>query len=768
MTAKLAILAGLLACALAAAQGQAQTTHPATTLPADSEYVVVRDGHLYLDGQRVRFWGGIGAVPTAKAPGADPYEFNRKALDRIQSYGFNMHRIWGLNGAYENQPKGYTKGDGSKLDLYDWMIADAKRRGMKLWVGSAGDGGNVTADDVTIIDEPATAEAWKEAVGKGIGRPGFYMATAWDPRLEAICIRNTARSLDRVNQHTGLRLADDPVFAVWELTNEQWWITKMVGGQWQKLPKFFRDSLIARWHQYLTGKYKTHDALLARWGGLLPGEDLAKGTILLAPMRNAAKAAALNDANPQAEAKFEGVAGEYGRDDFSTHRARDVNEFFASLIVDSKRRQAEAFKKLGKSTRMSPLLWDTGIGFDGISQLIHQNADAVSHCAYIGGVTHDESDARYPFASGLEEQPKICLNVPWLEHNKVEGKPFFCYEVNIGSPAKFRTEFPYRVLFLATIQDWDIVCWHTLSGGYKWSTETPLDGPISSPGHAATQFNYQNDEVLIAAIRLAGEMFKGQSLKPAPKPTTFIYGRNTIFGPDSMDYAGSYGRNGEDMLYTTYRYGSRIQIDLSRADDEIRGPTVPLKTWAFPNPLNPTGQMVYDWRKGYLKIDSPAAKAYTGFLAQYGADTVRFDNDVQIAGVSVSNPADAPYPVTPEENYVSVGVSSLDGKWLDKCSRAVISAVSTSANKGLKVGRDPAAPERPGHVWAGSKVFEGAWKMPVIVSRVNCTITAPALAGMKYRMRDWYWNIVEEGQVGKDGKLTISAAKPVFQVELER
>jgi hypothetical protein len=754
--------AGVAAAGCAAAAAAAE-------LPPDGEYVVVKDGHLWQGGQRVRFWGGIGAVPTGRAEGADPYANNRRVADRLQAYGFNMMRIWGLNGRYDKQPGGYAKGDGSPLDLYDQCIAELKGRGFRLWAGSIGDGGKATAADAGIVDDPATAEAWKAAVGpEGIERVGFHEATAWDPRLEAICIRNTRRYVDRVNLHTGLRLADDPVFAVWELTNEHWWIVRMVSGRWQKLPEFFRASLLARWHEFLRGKYGTQEKLAARWGGLLPGEDLAKGTILLAPMRNAAKVGALNDANPQAEAKFDGVATEYGRDDVNAHRARDVNEFFAGLILGSKQRLAAAFKENGKSTRLSPLLYDTGIGYDGVCQLLHQNADAVSHCAYIGGVTHDEGNGRYPFYSGLEEPPRLCLDVPWLEHNKVEGKPFFCYEVNIGSPAKFRAEFPYRLLFLATIQDWDIVCWHTLSGGYKWNAPDPFEGPISSPGPAAVQFNFQHDEVLISAIRAAGEMFKGLSLAPAPKPTTFVYGRRTLYSPESMDYAGSYGRNGLDMLHTTYRYGTRIRIDPAREDDEIVGRTVPLKTWAHPCPLNPTGQMVYDWRKGYLAIDSPAAAAWTGFLAQYGSDRVRFASGVEFSGVAVENPPDAPYPVTPEENYVAIGLASTDGKPLAECARAVLSAVSTSANAGLKVGRDPQAPERPGHVWAGSKVFSGAWKTPVLVSRVRCTVTAPALAGMRYRLRDWRWDTIGEGTVGADGRLALAASKPVFLVELER
>jgi hypothetical protein len=740
-------------------------------LPPASKYVVAGDdGDLYVGGRKVRFWGGIGGFPPRPVKkGRDPYLANRLMMERINACGFNMWRIWRYGGTIRGQAKGYTKGDGSKLDRYDHMIALAKKNGVRLWVGGAGANYSADPGDAGVIDEPATAAAWAQAVrgADNRGRREFHVAAAWDPRLEAALIRNNARFLDHVNLHTGLRVGDDPVFAIWELNNEQWWIVHMVTGRWQHLPKFFRDGLLRKWHGFLKAKYGDEETLVASWGGLKPGEGLEAGTIYLAPLRGKSPPAALNDANPRAAAKFAGEDVKYGREDFNIRRGRDVNEFFAGLILGHKRRVAAAFKKNGRAAKLSPLLWDTGIGYNGICQLLHQNADAVSHCAYIGGVSHDESHKRYPWFSGLEEPPRICLDVPWLEHNKVEGKPFFCYETNIGSPAKYRAEFPYRILFLAAIQDWDAVCWHTMSGGYDWNRPDPLDGPISSPGHAAVQFNFQHDEVLISAMHAAGRMFVGGGLKPAPKPTRFIFGRKTIFHPDSMDYAGSYGRNGRHMLNTVYRYGSRIKIDLDREDDEIIGEIVRMNSYGYPNPVKPTDQMVYDWHRGYLRIESPSGAAYTGFLAQYGSDRVEFTNGVVISDVSVHNPPDAPYPMTPEENYVAIAVTSSDGKPLGECSRAVVSAVSTSANRGLEVGRDPKA-VRPGHPWAGSKVFKGAWKKPVIVSRVNCTIAAPALAGMDYRLRDWRWDVIGEGQVGRDGALTISARDPVFLVELER
>ncbi len=755
----------ILSFAVSAESADHDTAADATELPPDDAYVQVQDGHLALAGKRVRFWAGINGTPEWRE-GCTSEDVVR-SVDRIESYGFNMMRLWGVHSNFDKYPEGYVKGDGSHYDRHDELIAEFKRRGFKIWVGAGGTGGRAYAKDVAIIDDPATAADWQEAIGEKGKECAHFEATFWDPRLEAIAIRNNRLRMNHVNQHTGLRVGDDPVFAVWELTNEQWWMQKMVGGGWTKMKPIFKDALLRKWHAFLQGKYGTQAALVTAWTGLLPGEDLAQQTVLLAPMRNAARTAALNDANVHAMEKLESVKMEYGREDFNVRRGRDVNEFFAGLLLGHKRRMAAAFKENGKSAQLCPLLWDTGMGFDGVNQLMHQEADAVSYCAYVGGLTHDESNGRYPWVSGLEQPPRICLDVPWLEHNKVEGKPFFAYEVNIGSPAKFRTEFPYRLLFLASIQDWDVVCWHTMSGGYNWRNNDPIVDTISSPGPSADQFNYQYDEVLISAIRAAGQMFLGQSLKPVANPTTFIYGRKTIFSPESMDYAGSYGRNGRDMLPTTYLYGSRIRIDLTRDDDEIIGRTVPLMTWAHPNPLRPTDQMTYDWQKGYLRLDSPAAAAFTGFLAQYGQDHVDFANGVSFSEVSVLNDANAPYPITPEENYVAIAVTSEDGLPLADCKKAMISAVSSSANTGLKVGRDPKAPDRPGHVWEGSKVFARG-TLPVQFSRVACTVTAPALVGMQYRMRDWHLNVIGEGTIGADGVLVIPGFKPIFYIELER
>ncbi len=764
------------------------SAQPAADLPSVEQYVVARDGELFIGDRQVRFWGGIGGFSPRPPKDGDPYRFNRRMLDRMDAYGFNLWRIFAYQRFLAKQPGGYTRGDGSRLDVYDHMISLAKQNGIRLWVGGAKASYHFTVEDVDIIDDPETREAWIEAVGEATAvarstedvkqltrehkqmRARLNIASVWDPRLEAILIRNHAAFLDHVNQHTGLRVGDDPVFGIWELTNEQWWVVRMVSGHWQKLPSYFKQTLIDRWHGFLKEKYGSQEALSEAWLGLLEGEELDRDTILLAPMRGPAPAAVLNDANPLADAKFEDEPVEYGRDDFHHQRGADVNEFLAGLILSHKARVAEAFKKGGRSARLSPLLWDTGIGYNGISQLLHQNADAVSHCTYIGGWTHDESHRRHPWYSGLEESPRLSHGTPWLEHNTVEGKPYFIYETQIGSPSKYRVEYPYRILFLAAIQGWDAVCWHTFSGGYRWDkdeSDQALVGRLSQPGHAAAQFTYKHDETQLSAMRAAGEIFKGLYLDPAPNPTTFIYGRKTLYHPDSMSYGGSYGRMGDDMLNTAYRYGSRILIDPSREDDEIIGPIVPQRGYALPSPLKPTDQMSYDWNRGYLTFDTPAATAFVGFLSGYGKDTVTFDQDVTFSQFRFESPQDMNFPVTPEEGYVAVALVSTDGQPLATTQNAIVSVVSTSHNTGLEVGPHTKGFVRPKHTWQQLQVKNNG-QLPIQFTRVGCEVVSPYLAGMRYTARDWLWRIIDQGIVGDDGVLTVDAERDVFLIELDR
>jgi len=794
----------LVALAVAYVEGGAFAGEAGAESIPDDEYVRVdAEGHLVLKGVRQRYWGAIGGFPYAPKLQANDTPERRASkiaaayadvdalVQRLVDLGFNLNRMWhGFN-----KPVDYVKGDGSRADIVDYFIFKMKQRGLKLWAAGINDLGEITPGDAGVIDDPATAEEWKAALGKwNNGRvPLRNIVSKWDRRFEALAIERRKTCATHLNRHTGLRWCDDPVFVVWELSNEEWWISKMVGGQWRNLPEYWQRMLFARWNEFLRVKYRTEDALRARWKSLLPGENLERGTIQLMPIAGETDVSAFGmdeQARRQLEAAQAGAGKKYRREDFARERGEDVLEFFVKLHVESKRREAEALRRLGKSTRLCPIAWDTGIGYEIQAQYMHQESGVSCHDAYVNGWgwfqkppqsfrgEHDRrlhevgaeavAPNRGPWNCWLLKPPGICQGVPWLEHNKIEGRPYLCYETQIQQPAKYRADFPLRLGMLASIQDWDAVCWHYYAPpeGIA-SKERPFDQTLDvTVGGHPQGYHFTFDEVQAAMMRAAGLIWRQGLLEPAQRPTKFIYGRKSLYDPASMDYGHSYGRRGLDMLYTVYQYGVRIWIDPSREEDQVIGPVVSFDDRHTHNPYTPTKQLTLDWKKGYLVYDAPGAVAFAGFLPKVGGKYA-FKNGVELSGVDIHNPPGIYDPVTNEEGYIAFALYSEDGAPLAKTRSAALSLVSTSFNTGFSLskkdfeglGDSPlAASARPNREWG---------RLPVLVARVAATVRSRALDGMAYTMLDWHMKPVGDGRVTR-GELKLPNDKPVFVVKLSR
>ena len=751
------------ACACAAAE---------SALPPDEAYCRVdAEGRLTIGSQRVRFWGAIGGFPDRQQTiKNDPYYRQREAVRRLKKVGFNMVRIWHLE--FDDAAK---KGDLSRTDISDFFIAECARQGVRLWAAGFG-GGAIFEDEVekyaALAGDRADDAEWTAAV-RSMCRVDWWtknrralslltVAVAWDERLEAAAITQMKRKASHVNLHSGLRHADDPVFAVWELTNEQWWMSNMFAGRWQKLPAYFKRTLIARWNAFLAKKYGDDAALARAWGFLFPGESLRDGSVMLAPLASAQKAADLNDTNPRALEVFKTIQSPIGRDQCTVRRGNDVIEFLLETIISHKQRWGAQLKTWGKSCRLSPLIYDTGIGQSIQAQYMQMHADAVAHASYMEGVEPDRTPPghkRWPFWSSLDLPMQLCKDVPWLEHNRPIGKPFLCYETQFGSPSKYRAAWPVLIAALGSVQDWDAACYHYWSfGKYDLEKDAPYGGPLAFPGSGAYQYDYTTDEIEQATMRAAGAVFRNMLAAPAPRPTVFRFGRPALLDPRSMDYAGDYGRTGlMDMLATTYVNGVRLVIDPAQEDFlKTDGPVMRFNGFERPCPLRPSPHIEYDYQRAHVIIDAPGAAAYTGFLGQYGADAVRFRNGVTLRDVVHADPPGTPYPAG-DERFTSFTLASEDGQPLDKCARAVLALVASSFNTGLKIER--AADGRIKYDWG---------REPVLVTRLGGTVAAPSLAGMRWRMIDFNERVLAEGTVGADGVVRVPADRPVWLVELQR
>ncbi len=767
---------------------------PPVEIP-DSEYVTVNAaGHLELRGERVRFWGWIGHFwlegHLRDQYGAKPddtpeqraakYKKMCEVYDalaqRIADTGFNMVRYWNdvdFNAAW-------TPGDMSRSDEFGFMLAALEKRGIHVWSTSFNNAGFLTPADAAIIDGP-DAGAWAAAVAEQAGNSGRIgvrglRQIGWDPRSQEKFKRTMKSAADWRNPYqNNIRLGDNPQVAVWELSNEEWYFAHLTRGDWQTLPKFFRDSLLARWNEFLRKEYKDDNSLRAAWGFLLDGESLDRGSVLLAPLASGSSARALNDANPAAIAALAPAQQTLPRDMFNRARASDVVRFFSDLHIAYKVAMRDYAKTLGKSLRLSPMVLDTGDGFRMQSVRLHEQGDASTMCSYLWQVAWDREQRRFPFLSGLDEPPRMSMGIPWVETARIPGKPFFVYEIQQNNPDKYRAEFPYRVAALGAVQDWDIVCFHLFGRPNDPAEKAPYTKQLNyshggGGGGTVEGVHYKNDEIYTSAMKGAGLFFRNGFLGTADKPTVMTFGRNSMFAPESADYGKSFGNLGERITATANRYGLHMRCAPDQEGDTVDGPTV--DPWLQQaNPMRPNTRIEHDWQKGHIKFDTPQAVSYTGFFAQHGGPVV-FQNGVTLADVAIVNPPKMPYPMSDDERYVSFTLAAQDGLPLATSRSVYLSLVSTSFNNGFTLNEDNVARGDPGHT---GRPFEGMnlgrapdGEPPVLVARAGATITAPQLAGMTWKTLDWHFNELASGIVAPDGVLSISAEMPIFSIEFSR
>ena len=739
----------------------------AQAMPASGAFISIKDGHLNYQNKRIRIWAAQGELMEwGERARLDSYKRIDEQVKRFVSLGFNGYRTaqwWSLD--FDANDGKYVKGDLSDADRKDYLLSSLYRQGVWVWCDAL-NSAYVCARDVNIIDDSSTREQWLQAVGdkKYTARRDYWII--WDARGEVAYIKRLKQILNHVNQHTGLRWADDPAFFCWEISNEQWWLYNMMRGSHLSMPEFFQKELYGQWNMFLKNKYHDSNALMRAWNGILPGESLENAKVMLLP---------LYDSVGTRQADVLGIDMErlgsaaYEPRDFSAKRGSDVLEFFTRIIIQHKRKIYNAIRSEGKpdiGVSVVPILFDTGYSFSPQSLYVNSFGDAIAVGTYFLQITRDKQHSRFPFRSNLESPPILSYDNPWLEQNKIINKPTFIYETQIFNPAKYKAEFPYLLAMLGSIQDWDVVDFHYYGGPDEdIAKDTEPFNKMLRPDNASywrgTIFKY--DEVEVAAMKLAGEMFKNFSFDPVKQPTVLTFGKSALIDTSLFEW----GELNPLLAPTTYRYGIRLAFDLQQQERvKFTGPVVHGSQFSIPI-IMPTDQIKLDWHKGILVMDSSKAKAACGFLSE----NMAFKDDIKFENIHVDIPKDMPYCSTDEARYACVGLTSMDGNDICKSKHLILSAVSTSFNSGLKLNTDKWPKgnqygQLVDYIAPGNDLIADYGHLPVLVARVGFTMKSPILAGGNYVFRDWHLRKLQEGKINNNGRIDVPSSIPVFIVEI--
>lgn len=487
-------------------------TGPPTPPPRGQ--VRAADGHLVdARGRRVRLWG----INCVDAP-SRTYREIAFIAHRIRQMGFNAVRLHlddsRLIDTEATNPDGEKtslvfrtsrRGDGSLLDRWDYFVYCCEREGLYLYMTFDRFGAKFAPGDYHVLPSAGAEDeaAWKKAVVELQPEHADEHAYYVDARLGEAQARYVAGLLNHRNAYTGRRIADDPLVALYELTNENHFPEWMLRGGFRKWPEYFQKVLQNRWNAWLRGRYAETSALRRAWGKLRPGESLEKRTVRVAPTL------------PESR-------------EYPPARLADFHRFVYDLLVGYSRRLESIIRSSGQCAAIAPVSWDT----------IHEHKHKWYYPCSFGGLmtvgvyVHGpvEPDRR---ARRIRPDFRGFYN---LSNASVLGKPTVIYETNTVKPDYWRADYPLLIATFASTHDWDGVFW------YNWADGTVRD-EFDADTYWASGLRYwarthawhgvvtSTDEVLLSSMRLAGTIFLNFAVPPTRDPVIVTVGSNDLLGP---------------------------------------------------------------------------------------------------------------------------------------------------------------------------------------------------------------------------------------------
>ncbi len=669
--------------------------------PQPGVFTKVVDGHLTYAGKRLRLWGVVGF----------PH------VDRLIKMGFNAQRVWEPSARVEDVPgkgtyttesakKGefvpYQKGDGSRFDIDDKYFADLKAHNFfVMWGALAGTipYAPLLADDSFVAGGDDWAQ-WKEAMQmKGAGDPFHYLFV--DERLQKIRKAHAKALLTHVNQYTGKTYAEEENIAIYEISNENGFVTKVLSGELPKWPPYFKNKLQKKWNQWLSDHYKDDVDLKKAWGSLKDGESLAGSTVAPAP-------------------DFD------DRTNYPEQRGNDFVDFMIDLDNQWNqdfRTYCRSFAPAGVGINVVPFSFDT----------FYRPSLQWAYGQHLGDV-HLQGMYFWDLKSTLDKPPSAYV----IDSYTPSDQPTVLYETNTARPNPFRAEYPLKLAALASYQDWDGVFWHYWAPMENEHDVAYLANAMALPGpvYYWTAVMHEVDPVMCTAMALGGRIFLGNRIPPAKDPEIFKIGKQALFSYSAF--------RGINMADSTFTKGSRLLYEPK--DDSavtLNGKTVP-SAGRIEKAIASGDYITWDWPNGRLIIDAPTVKAYVGKVD----GSFQFSDGITIGNIS-----------TP---WIVFSMSSADDKPLtgpDATKHILMGGVFDAKNSGFEFDYNIL-----GGPLDQGKSIRNPGHAPTLVDKVEYKVWFPNQFEGTLKSYDFALRETNSTSVNKDNEVSQQGATPYMDV----
>ena len=693
----------------------------------DGQYVSRQGADFFYMGKPIRFFGlNIHGDAFMTYDAIDNY------VNRLANMNINAVRLW-ATGHHFYTPKSIAKkrmvtsqkGDGSKTDLYDYLVYQLQQAGvfihnttlgshgpdMSLWPGikvSIVNSGKNMALDARFNVPPSILE---------------YI----DPQFVEVKSTHIELYLNRVNPYLNKRYAEIEAFASWELSNENHMVVKVLKGDWKKWPDEAQTVLRKQWNKYLKDHYLSTAQLKAAWGSLDAQEQLENNSIALTQA--------------------------YGGDaSISQARRSDMIQFTIGLFVTNAQRYMQTARSCapsGVGINQAPILYNTHADLNLHAQYASSLGDFASCGVYSTPFTTQTDKPLYPWRPLFSERPYFYN----LNFQTIKDKPFVIYEHSFFRPYPYRAEWSPAMALLGGGLGWDAI--FSYFYGQAWGIGTddgsdlgyltkPLRMPPSVEHGGYTQgFYHANDEVFLASHALAAQAFIN-GITPNTDKVTVTFGQKALYNIAYAKYSPGGPRaampqrdlaGGEaewykiDQIYRRFMHTSvRSQLQLAfdpqlQVPIQVQGKLVNDAVMMDEDrqTLKPSADITWEPQRNRFVLDNAYSKIIVGLIR----DGYTFRDGISLGPIN--------------RDFAMFGMASRDGKPLAESRDILITLISQSQNTDYKF--DPSAIKGPtlGHI----RGIVDVGRSPVVVDRVSGRITFPGYSGQlhaynfaNYRYRD--------------------------------
>jgi hypothetical protein len=579
-------------------------------------------------GRPIRFWAVNSGHDVLNQDPEGMAQFAR----RLAKLGVNMVRLVGPLWREDE----FARVDLGKLDKVHRLLGALKHEGIYLSLSSY----------FPLWVQPRAVPGLEGLTGA----QNPFSLPFFNPSFQKLQRGWWGQALTRKNPYTGLSLAADPALAFIEIINEDslffWTFSPYV-----TVPPAQMEILETRFGGWLTGRYGALGKAFAAWGGGHERGDL----------ESAGRAGII---------RLDRLIRDRGL------RARDTAQFLATLqrqYFDDMRRFLK--QELGFRGLVSGSNWITADArtLGPLDKWSNAVCDLMDRHGYFGG-PHEGPRAGYLisagdryndasallFETGKGAESSTDLPIMDLSYN---DKPSIVSEINWPAPNRYRTEMPllaaaYGALqgtagffFFATAEiDWpghlakfsisDPVGMGQFPAAallYRKGLVRAGDVTVRVESRLADLFALEGIPVVapqnVDALRSASlprQPFSGLPRVPSIDPLAFLAGRVEV----NVSETG----------------GASKMIDLSRFVDRPRKVV-----------KSTTGELTWDYGRGLVTIDAPAAQGALGFLSRAGA--------IQLDDLTIAS----------ESEFGSLLLVSMDDRPL-KTSRMMLLQVMTEDN----------------------------------------------------------------------------------------